>query len=276
MSAAQEHFKIHMIKFIASDLDGTLLDPNGDLPQETFRTIEQLHRKGILFCAASGRQLAALQQMFAPVADKIMLMAENGAIVSYKGDMLCCSTIAAEDVRRAIDAVGALRGAHALLCTPACAYYQDEAQPFLDLVRASYISNARAALADIAREKKVCKVAVYDDLGPEYNAMQYLPKALPQLRVIQSGGNWLDISEKHANKGSAMRFIRRTLGLKQEECAAFGDHMNDYEMLQECGFPYVTENAYPPLKRLIGKSVGTNSENGVIFAMQAIAEGAMP
>ena len=52
--------------------------------------------------------------------------------------------------------------------------------------------------------------------------------------------------------------------------------MNDYEMLQECGFPYVTENAYPPLKRLIGKSVGTNSENGVLFAMQAIAEGAMP
>ena len=98
---------------------------------------------------------------FAPEAIKV------GAIVSYKGDMLCCSTIAAEDVRRAIDAVGALRGAHALLCTPACAYYQDEAQPFLDLVRASYISNARAALADIAREKKVCKVAVYDDLGPE-------------------------------------------------------------------------------------------------------------
>ena len=218
----------------------------------------------------SGEEVTALQQMFAPVADKIVLMAENGAIVSYKGDMLCCSTIAAEDVRRAVDAVGALRGAHALLCTPACAYYQDEAQPFLDLVRASYISNARAALAEIAREKKVCKVAVYDDLGPEYNAMQYLPEALPQLRVIQSGGNWLDISAPTSNKGRAMRFMQELLGVSPDECAAFGDHMNDLEMLLACKHAYVPENGFPALKEKIGNIIPSNAEKGVIGKIQEI------
>lgn len=265
-----------MIKLIASDLDGTLLDPDGNLPQGTFRTIEKLYHNGILFCAASGRQLTALERMFEPVADKILLMAENGAIVAYQGDILCCNTIAASDVLRAINAIGKIGGAHALLCTPECAYYRDTAQPFLDLVRASYISNEQADLVTIAREKRVCKIAVYDDLGPDSNSMQRLPKELPELRVIQSGGNWLDISEKDSNKGCAMRFIREKLGLQPEECAAFGDHMNDYEMLLECGYPYVTGNAYPPLKKLVGKTIGSNAEHGVVDAMQTIADGVMP
>lgn len=265
-----------MIKLVASDLDGTLLDPAGNLPDGVFDVIEDLHARGVLFCAASGRQLVALREMFAPVADKILIMAENGALVARGDSLLYARPIGRELAVRALEAVRPLPGAHPLVCTPSCAYYEEEAQPFLQYVRASYLRNARGDLVQIAAREPVCKVAVYDERGPENNGMQVLPRALPQLRVIQSGGNWLDISEKHANKGSAMRFIRRTLGLKQEECAAFGDHMNDYEMLQECGFPYVTENAYPPLKRLIGKSVGTNSENGVIFAMQAIAAGAMP
>ena len=66
-----------MIKLVASDLDGTLLDPAGNLPDGVFDVIEDLHARGVLFCAASGRQLTALTSMFAPVADKILFMAEN-------------------------------------------------------------------------------------------------------------------------------------------------------------------------------------------------------
>ena len=131
-------------------------------------------------------------------------------------------------------------------------------------------------LREIAREEGVCKIAVYDELGPENNAMRALPQALPGLRVIQSGGNWLDISVPDANKGNAMRFLRDRFALSREECAAFGDHMNDYEMLLECGHPYVTGNAYPPLKRRIGNAVRSNAENGVVRALQHIADGLLP
>ena len=265
-----------MIKLIASDLDGTLLDPAGNLPQGTFAAIRQLHTNGILFCAASGRQLTALHQMFAPVADDIIIMAENGAIVAYRGEVLRCDTIPAADVARALACIGGVPHAIPLLCTPACAYYEEGEGEFLALVRASYISNARRTLAEVAAGEKVCKIAVYDELGPENNAMHALPAALPDLRVIQSGGNWLDISVRDANKGSAMRFIRERFHLRAEERAAFGDHMNEYEMLLECGHPYTTGNAYPPLKRRIGRAVRSNAENGVVQAMQRIADGLLP
>lgn len=265
-----------MIKLIASDLDGTLLDPAGNLPAGTFDAVEELYEHGVLFCAASGRQLAALQQMFAPVADKILIMAENGALVAHGQNILYTRPLHRMQVSRALDAVRTLYGAHALVCTANCAYYRDEAQPFLQCVQAAYLRNVKSDLKAVAAREEVCKVAVYDDLGPENSSMKVLPRALPDLRVIQSGANWLDISDKDAHKGRAMQFILELCDLRPVDCAAFGDHMNDYEMLLAVGHPYVTANAFPPLKRLIGTVIGSNHDGGVLQALHAIAQGKQP
>ena len=265
-----------MITLVASDLDGTLLDPAGNLPAGTFRVIEKLRERGILFCAASGRQLVALRQMFAPVADKMLFLAENGAIVADGKRTLYCRTLRPKDILRALRAIEALGSAHTLLCTPECAYYEEEAQPFLYYVKASYVSNRKAALAAVAETERVCKISVYDDNAPEKKTMTVLPHALPDLRVTLSGGNWLDISEKNTHKGRAMRFIQRAFSFRKEECLAFGDHMNDYEMLIECGHPYLPENAYPPLKKLLGKIVPSNAEGGVLAALECLSEGKLP
>ena len=77
-----------MLKFIATDLDGTLLDDEKHLPRETFRLIEELSERGVLFAPASGRQYANLQKLFLPVKDKVLFMCENGALVKYKGKTL--------------------------------------------------------------------------------------------------------------------------------------------------------------------------------------------
>ena len=265
-----------MIKLVASDLDGTLLDNEGKLPEGIFPAIEKLSARGILFCPASGRQLTALKKMFEPVSDKILIMAENGAIVSYKNELLRCDSLPRSDILCALGAISAVPDAYPLLCTPDCAYYQSEEQPFLTYVRASYISNAKGNLKKIALSEKVCKIAVYDGKGPENNGMKILPARLPDLRIIQSGGNWLDISQKHADKGQALHFIFEKFGFSKEDCVAFGDHMNDYEMLLACGHPYVTENAYPPLKQKIGKIIPSNADHGVLKSILLLCEGILP
>ena len=58
------------IKLICSDIDGTLLQyGRKELEDEIFEQIRELHRRGILFCPASGRQYTSLRKLFAPVAD---------------------------------------------------------------------------------------------------------------------------------------------------------------------------------------------------------------
>ncbi len=262
-----------MIRLIACDLDGTLLDPAGRLPEGIFETIEKLYARGILFCPASGRQVVALEKMFEPVADKILIMAENGAIVWRGGKTLYCDRIPPERIPAALDAVRGLRKAHPLLCTPECAYYEEESHPFVDFVAASYLRNERGDFAAIWAQKPVCKIAVYDESGPENDGMRVLPDLLPDLRIIQSGGNWMDISSPSSNKGRAMLFMQKLLGLSPDECAAFGDHMNDLEMLLACGHPYAPENAYAGVKARIAGRVLSNAENGVLLALQKIADG---
>lgn len=264
-----------MIRLTATDLDGTLLDPEGAMPEGIFETVENLHRRGILFCAASGRQLAGLRELFRPVADKILFIAENGAIIARGAETLHTETIPRKQVLQVLEAVAKVPDAHPLLCTPNMAYYGEYSQPFARYVQIAYIRNGLRDLREVAERETVCKIAIYDERGPEHNGMKILPPLLPDLRLIQSGGNWMDISEHSANKGDAMRFLQRTLSLKADECAAFGDHMNDYEMLLACGHAYLPANAYPPLKERFRKAVivPSNAENGVLQALNAIADG---
>ena len=265
-----------MIRLIATDLDGTLLDPTGNMPEGVFETIEKLHRKGILFCAASGRQLAGLRELFRLVADKMLFIAENGALIVRGSETLRTDVIPREQVLQVLEAVRQVPDAHPLLCTPEKAYYEEYSQPFVHFVQISYISNGQRDLYEVAERETVCKIAVYDERGPENNGMKILPPLLPGLRLIPSGGNWMDVSEHSANKGDALRFVQEKFFLSADECAAFGDHMNDYEMLLACGHPYLPANAYPLLQeRFAGKAavIPSNAENGVLQALNAIADG---
>ena len=104
-----------MIHLIASDIDGTLLQGGQTrLDPALFDVIERLEQHGIRFAAASGRQYTNLRRLFAPVADKIDYICENGSLVISDGSVLYKQVI-----DRAGD--GGLRTAaersHAVLCS---------------------------------------------------------------------------------------------------------------------------------------------------------------
>ena len=101
---------------VASDLDGTLL-PEGqtELPCAVFDEIRRLHDCGVLFCAASGRPLDALRELFAPVVDEIAYMSENAAYVCYGRELLHTIPMPRE---LCADPVPALRQAAIILCQP--------------------------------------------------------------------------------------------------------------------------------------------------------------
>ena len=83
-----------MIRLVASDLDGTLLlNGSQKLNPEIFDLIRELNKAGIVFVAASGRQYPNLKRLFAPVADEIAYIAENGALVLYQDQVLSRKTI---------------------------------------------------------------------------------------------------------------------------------------------------------------------------------------
>ena len=73
----------------------------------------------------------------------------------------------------------------------------------------------------------------------------------------------LDISDKNANKGEALKKVQELLGVTKEETMVFGDYHNDIEMIQEANFSFAMGNAHKDIKALAKFSTATNDNNGV-------------
>ena len=106
-----------MFKLIASDMDGTLLDENGQVPPETYELILALHEHGVHFAASSGRRYDRLCEFFAPVRDKMDFVAANGAQVYADGKMVDREVYSHLAIRRLAQAVRTFPNLHLALLT---------------------------------------------------------------------------------------------------------------------------------------------------------------
>ena len=122
-----------MIKLIASDLDGTLLQ-NGaqELDPLRFDQIRELKEMGIHFVAASGRQYPNLQRLFAPVQDEISYIAENGSLCIHDGKTLSKGLIPRELGNRIIDAIHSCSGCECIVSGEQVCYSDSVNEVFRD------------------------------------------------------------------------------------------------------------------------------------------------
>ena len=156
-------------------------------------------------------------------------------------------------------------GLYPLLSCADCAYYSSGFEPFVTVLNKSYSAAKRVDdLKAVADSQVVLKISVWDSLPCAEHGGVVLPPLLEGMRAMISGYDWMDVSAPQANKGRAFEALLRYFGADAAESVAFGDHMNDYEMLCAAGRAYVTANAFPALKAKIGEEIGSNRENSVI------------
>lgn len=259
-----------MIKFVACDLDGTLLPDDKTFPVALFPLIEEMASCGILFAPASGRQYGNLETLFFPVKDKICFICENGALVRFGGRELRLDPVEEKEAARALDLLDTLPELDAVLCCKEHAFYASEREPFRSLALASYTRSERTDdLRSVLGREPVMKIAVFSKSG---DGEKRLAPLLPSLRVVPSGYGWCDVSSPTADKGRGAEAVQRALGIGREECLAFGDERNDLELLRACGAAFVPENAAPALKALF-PTIPSNNEGGVLQALKKLLRG---
>ncbi len=95
----------------------------------------------------------------------------------------------------------------------------------------------------------------------------------PKFRVVTTGNVWFDIFYKTINKGTSLQHLLDLLGISNEEAGAFGDQMNDYEMLQTVKYGYAMANAMPPVKEVAYQVIDSNENDGVILKIKEILKG---
>lgn len=241
-----------MPKLIASDIDGTLM-PYGQsgLPLELFPLIRRMRQAGVAFCAASGRQYHSLRRLFAPVADEIYFLCENGAVVFGPGQedsapVLSKTAMPREDALALARAIAALPDCAALLSGQYTAYicnWEESSIRRMEDWTGNLVCRVDA-LEEIPED--ILKVSAFCPKGPEDARTCLGPQWGEPYHMAVAGPEWLDFTL--ADKGAGLRGLCRALDIDPADAAAFGDNWNDVPMLEAIGQPWLMENADPALK----------------------------
>lgn len=259
-----------MIKFIAADLDGTLLDSGKRLPEDFKEVIEKLNEKGIIFAPASGRQYYNLLKQFEPFGD-FMYIAENGSMVVKNGKSVIFDGLDSAEAAAAIELARRIPTASAILCAEDCAFGEDgDNKEFINNAL-MYYEHFRIVdnILEYCDNRNICKVAIFDSVDAQKNVYDKI-REISKGQIILSGDKWVDVMKPGVSKGSAVRHIREKYGFGKEECMAFGDYLNDCEMLDECGFGYAMENAHEGLFGHAKYRAPSNDENGVMRVIRKV------
>lgn len=255
------------IKLIATDMDGTLLNDRKQVPTG-FTDWVKSHPE-LLVVIASGRQYYRLYQDFAEVADRLIFIADNGGFIFEKGRIVYSNPMATDSVLACLEQLRDVPGMIPIVCGAESAYMR-HADPELEAQAAKYYARIRFVddVAEWAAKDRIAKVALYirDGRAQERNAEFHC--AQPGLTHTVSGVEWIDISNVGINKGTAIREIQRQHGLRPEECMAFGDFMNDYELLQNCTESYAMDNACDGIKAIAKHRAPSNNDAGVMQILQ--------
>ena len=235
-----------MIRLIASDLDGTLLDSQGRLPDGVFPCIEALAQRGIRFAAASGRQYGNLRRLFQPVADQMDFICENGSLVVAGGQKQAhwiprdmAEEIMADIQRAGMELLISAPDTCYVLSSSPRAYTDDIVYRLRNTV--TVIDDPRAVAAGCM------KLSGYHSQGVADRARPLQGKWRNRLYCDIAGREWLDFTL--TNKGTGIAALAESLHIPLSDTAAFGDQFNDESMLDRVGYPFIMETAPAPLLR---------------------------
>lgn len=259
-------------RLVASDIDGTLLhnwNPEGIDPR-VFACIEELSSRGVAFLASSGRQYANLRRLFAPVADEIAYLCENGALVLWRGETLVCRAMPRDLALEVCRAIMATPGCDLLVSCERVHYVLDGNPAFLDHM-VNVVGNDVETVArpeDIT--EPILKVSYHaSDEVMRRVAGDFRRRFGETCKVVTSGATWMDVMGRGVDKGTAMRELAEVARIEPSAMLAFGDNLNDAEMLDLVGAPYLMESGNPALRNLNSRIRTCESVHGTLEALLA-------
>ena len=263
------------IKLIFCDMDGTLLDENSNLPPDFDEVMGEVIRRGAVFAPASGRQYTALVLQMEKYADDFIFISENGTFAARHDKELFSSVMDKAEVLRVLAAGRRVPGAYPVLCGKRIAYVEEEFRPYLREMEKFFTKNEIVPdLREIAAKEPVIKAAFCD--AEQGDAERTIYPALSGLRgpvhIALSSNYWVDIMNPGMNKGFAVQKLQQLLGVPPENCAAFGDYLNDLEMLRAVKHSYAMENAHPALFEAAAHRAEANTAYGVTKKLRELLD----
>jgi Cof subfamily protein (haloacid dehalogenase superfamily) len=264
-----------MYKLIATDLDGTLLNANHQLDPFTVATIGALDARGLPFVIATGRHYCDVAGIRSLLGIRPYLITSNGARVHAPDDtLLHALNLPGETVHRLVQPQ--IVGDHGRVIV---SFFSDDAwlidrdAPHLLALHRDSGFGYRVTDLQAHDGEGIGKVLYIGDPADLARvAAKLADEFRSNLSVTYSLPNCLEVMAAQVSKGRALRAVLAQLGIEASQCVAFGDNMNDIDLLETAGHPFMMGNANPDLIARLPAvpRIGNNFEAGVAHHLRKL------
>jgi len=272
-----------MIRLIAIDVDGTLLDTRGQIPQANIDAIHDAVSAGIHIALVTGRSYPFARPIAEPLPPSISLIVSNGAVErDMDGSRVARRLLDRHTARAVLDFTRPFRELAALVFDrDADRQVMFETMDWEHPGRKAYWARNQSL---IAKSVPLEDALVEDPIQVMFNGGVDAMRSLYFALHAEANGfavslteyphrdfSLIDVTAPTATKGRALAWRAAQLGISREEVMAVGDNFNDLEMLEFAGLPVVMANAVDGLKQQGWAMTGDNENAGLAEAMRRFA-----
>lgn len=258
-------------QLIATDLDGTLLNSQKELSPKFIPLCQELLSSGVKIVIASGRQYHNIKRLFYPILEQVYIIAENGGLIYHNNTCLYADEINASCHQQLLSCLHAISGTRIVFCGIQSAYTDCQDPDFFQIAHQFfYHLEVVPDLLQVSTKDTICKIAIFNEHQAEAKILPQLQLFKEHYAIALSGDSWIDLMNPATNKGQSLVFIQEKEKLLPKDCLAFGDYLNDFELLQVCNQRYAMQNAHPKLKAIATAIAPSNDADGVVTTLNSL------
>lgn len=261
------------IKLIAVDIDDTLLNPDNVISRRNAEVIRQAQEQGITVTIATGRMYCSARPFAQQLGIDVPLITYNGALIknSLSGDVLHFQPIK-PDIAAAVLELFQRQGWYIQTYIDDVLYVKEvssKARQYEALAKVEAIALGDEVYARHKGLLKMLAIAEREQLAVIQEAVRQ--EIGNELNIANSKVNYIELTHPLANKGIALDFLAKKLGIRQEQVMAIGDSTNDLDMLRYAGCSVAMGNAQDKVKKAARYVTLSNREDGVASAIEKYA-----
>ena len=261
-----------MDRIVFCDIDGTLLNSQHRISEDTLDAVLGLQRNGIGFAVVSARSPSGIYPIFQHYGFSCPIISYSGALIlDEEGNSLFHKGIAKDDARAILSFIDEER-----LDLSYCIFSYDEwivrskADPRIRKEEQIVEAEAHEGDIDSITADEVSKILCICNPSETDYIEKKLKERFPEFSIVKSDDYLIEIMDAGVSKAMAVRILSELYGVDMKDTVAFGDNYNDEEMLQAVGHGFLMGNAPEALKARMALHAEDNDHDGIAKALRQI------
>jgi Cof subfamily protein (haloacid dehalogenase superfamily) len=256
------HFKMLFL-----DIDGTIITPDNTIQESTKTAVAKTKEIGIETVLATGRPIHEIAEI-GEVLNVHSYIGYNGALAIYRGETIYSEPMDPGSVQYILD-TAAQCGHELVLYTNNKNYFTSMNSPKVnEFIKVFHLRQNAEYTPDVI--ENILGVTIISTSDKDSGLYQFADKIHLSQVNIPGMGHCFDVIRKKVNKGVGIKFLLDRLGISQEDAIAFGDGMNDKEMLSYVGEGFAMGNAHENLFAYAKHKTTSVTDSGIYNGLKSL------